>query len=164
LEIAGKNSGNYLFNRILLAGFIAGTLDAAAAIIDFYIKTGKSPAIVFIYIASAVFGKEAYSMSQFIALVGLLFHYLIAIIFSACYFLIYPKIKLLHWNNMINAIIYGIFVWIIMNMLVVPLTNAKHFPFNLWNALLAVFILIICIGTPITLMASSFYKNRSVIN
>jgi hypothetical protein len=163
LHLPGKNiSGALLFNRILLAGFIAGTLDAAAAIINFYITTGKSPVIVFVYIASAVFGKEAYSMSQFIAVIGLLFHYLVANVFSAFYFLIYPKIKFLHWNKITNAIIYGIFVWLVMNLLVVPLSRAQHFPFNIRNAILGVFILIICIGIPITMMASLFYRDREI--
>ena len=157
-----KNFGALILNRILLAGFIAGTLDAAAAIISFYITTGRSPVIVFVYIASVVFGKGTYFMSQFIAIVGLLFHYLIAIIFSAFYFLIYPKIKFLHGKPIPPGIGYGIFVWLVMNLVVVPLSRAQHFPFNIWNALLAVFILIICIGIPIAILASSFYKNRRI--
>lgn len=156
----GKYSPNYLFNRILLAGFIAGTLDAAAAIINFYITTGKSPVIVFVYIASGVFGKEAFSMSPFIAFAGLLFHYIIAAIFSALYFLIFPKVTFLQGHNIFSAIIYGVFVWLVMNMAVIPLSRAQHFPFDLGNALIAAFILIVCIGMPLSIMASSFYKNR----
>jgi hypothetical protein len=152
-----------VFNRILLAGFIAGTLDATAAIIQFYIKTGRSPVTIFIYIASGVFGKAAYGMSEFIALAGLLFHYVIAIIFSAFYFLLYPKIKLLRWNKIISIIIYGIFVWLVMNLVIVPLSLVKKLPFNLWNAIIGVVILILCIGVPIVTMASSFYKTRKNI-
>ena len=99
-------------------------------------------------------------MGQFIAVIGLLFHYLIANIFSAFYFLIYPKIKFLHWNKVTNAIIYGIFVWLVMNLLVVPLSRAQHFPFNIRNAILEVFILIICVGIPITIMASYFIAGK----
>ena len=151
---------NEIWNRILLTGFIAGTLDATAAIIQFYIKTGKSPVIIFIYIASAVFGKEAFSMSPFIAFAGLLFHYLIATIFSAFYFLIYPKIKLLQKNKIVDAIIYGIFVWLVMNLIVVPLSHVQASPFDLLSALLAAVILIICIGVPVSFIAFSFYKNK----
>lgn len=152
-----------MWNRILLTGFIAGTLDATAAIIKFYIKTGKSPVFVFIYVASAVFGKEVYTMGHFIAFAGLLFHYLVAIIFSACYFLLYPKLKFFHSNKIFNAIIYGIFVWLVMNLVVVPLTRVQVFPFNLLNALVETLILIVCIGMPISFITSSFYKNKKSI-
>ncbi len=91
MQIHDKNNfRNKIWNRILLTGFIAGTLDATAAILQFYIKTGKSPVIIFIYIASAVFGKDAFSMSQFIAFAGLLFHYLIAINFFRLLFFNLP--------------------------------------------------------------------------
>ncbi len=132
----------------------------AAASIQFYLKTGKGPVIVFIYIASGVFGKEAFSMSQYIAFAGLLFHYLIAISFTTFYFLIYPKIKWLHRNKILDAVIYGIFVWFIMNRVVVPLSKAQSFPFNIQKALIAASILIVCIGVPVSFIASSFYKNR----
>jgi hypothetical protein len=151
---------NELWNRIILTGFIAGTLDATAAIIQFYIRTGKSPVIIFIYIASGVFGKDAFSMSQFIAFAGLIFHYLIATIFSAFYFLIYPKIKFLRKNKIFDAIIYGIFVWIVMNLIVVPLSRAQTFSFIFINVLVAAVILILCIGIPVSFITSSFYKDK----
>ncbi|MDQ2862402.1 MAG: DUF1440 domain-containing protein [Bacteroidota bacterium] len=164
MQLAKKNNGTvFLWNRILLTGFIAGTLDATAAIIQFYIKTGKSPVFVFIYVASAVFGKDAYSMNHFIAFAGLLFHYLIATIFSAFYFLIYPKIKFLYSNKVSSAVFYGIFVWLVMNLAVVPLSRTQVFPFNLLNAVIALIILIVCIGMPVSFIASSFYRDRSNI-
>ena len=161
MQIPHKNNSAYsLWNRILLTGLIAGTLDATAASIQVYLKTGKGPVIIFVYIASGVFGKEAFSMSQYIAFVGLLFHYLIAISFTAFYFLIYPKIKWLHWNKILNAVIYGIFVWFVMNRVVVPLSKAQSFPFDIQKALVAAGILIVCIGVPVSFIASSFFKNR----
>src|SRR5689334_20808513 len=64
---------------VLITGLIAGTLDASAASIQYYINTGNNPARVFRYIAGAVLGpdtknKELYSM----AAIGLLLHFLIA--------------------------------------------------------------------------------------
>ncbi|MDQ6902243.1 MAG: hypothetical protein M3139_04410 [Bacteroidota bacterium] len=158
-----NNGSNSIFNRILLTGFIAGTLDAAAAIISFYVATGKSPVLIFIYIASAVFGKAAYSATQLIAIVGLLFHYLTAIIFSAFYFFIFPKLKFLHLNKIVAAIIYGIFVWLVMNLMVLPLSKVPPLHFHLANVLLAVGILIVCIGMPVSFIAFSFYKNQNTI-
>jgi hypothetical protein len=42
---------------VFLSGLLVGTLDITAALVQFYIKTGKDPLIVPKYIASAVFGK-----------------------------------------------------------------------------------------------------------
>ena len=156
------SSGKLLFRNILLAGIVAGALDATAAIIDYYIETGKNPVIIFVYIASGVFGKRVFQGSQSIAIFGLLFHFLIAIIFSAFYFWIYPKLKLLHVNRLTSAVLYGIFVWLVMNLVVVPLSITHTFTFHFMKALLAVIILIICIGLPISFRAASFYRKNSV--
>jgi uncharacterized membrane protein YagU involved in acid resistance len=161
LQTSPKTNTGKLFKTVLLTGLLAGTLDALAAIINFYVATGKNPTIIFIYIASGVVGKQAYSYGQSIAFLGLLFHYCFAIIFSAFYFLMYPKLKFLHWNKINSAILYGIFVWIVMNLAVVPLTITHTLTFHIMKALLAVAILIICIGIPISFIASSFYNKRT---
>jgi uncharacterized membrane protein YagU involved in acid resistance len=161
LQTSAKNYSGELFKTILLTGLLAGTLDALAAIINFYVSTGKNPIIVFVYIASGIFGKQAYSYGQSIALAGLFFHYCFAIIFSAFYFLMYPKLKFLQWNKINSAIIYGIFVWCVMNLIVVPWSKTPPLPFKIMHALSAVVILIVCIGIPVSFIASSFYNKRT---
>ena len=157
------HSGKSLFKTILLAGVIAGALDAAAAIIDFYIATGNGPVRIFVYIASGVFGKENGMSTQSMAIFGVLFHFLIAIIFSAFYFWIYPAIQFLHRNKLIDAFLYGIFIWLVMNLLVVPLSITHIWTFQLMKVLKSAIILIVCVGIPVTFMADSFYRKR-VIN
>lgn len=157
-----KTYSGELFRSILFAGLLAGVLDATAAIIDFSIESGKNPIIIFVYISSGVFGKQAFQGSQSIAIFGLLFHFLFAIIFSAFYFLIYPGMKFLHRNKVLSAIIYGIFVWLVMNLGVVPLTITHAITFHFTKALLAASILIACIGLPICFMAAAFYKRNAI--
>src|SRR5664279_2245551 len=123
--------GRLLFQKILLAGFVAGTLDALAAIINYYITTGKNPVIVFVFIASGILDKAAYSMPQSIAIVGLLLHFIIATIFSAFYFLVYPRVQFLRANKFVSAFLYGIFVWLVMNLVVVPLSLTPALPFHI---------------------------------
>jgi uncharacterized membrane protein YagU involved in acid resistance len=161
LQSSSKKKRGKLIKYIILTGLLAGTLDAVAAIIKYYITTGKNPVIIFIYIASGVLGKQAYSLDHSIAFLGLLFHYCFATIFSSFYFLIFPKLIFLHWNKLNGAIVYGIFVWLIMNLIVVPLSRTPPLPFHIMNALLAAFILIICIGIPVCFIASSFYNKRT---
>ena len=50
-----------IFSAILLTALLAGTLDAAAAVVHYIIATGKNPLVIFPYIASGVFGKAAFS-------------------------------------------------------------------------------------------------------
>lgn len=162
MQASSKNySGSSLFQTILFAGVIAGALDASAAIIDFYIATGNGPARIFGYIASGVFGKQEHLTTQSMIIFGVLFHFLIAIIFSAFYFWIYPSIQFLHKNKLTSAILYGIFVWLVMNLLVVPFSITHIWIFQLVRALKAILILIACIGIPITFMATSFYTKIS---
>ncbi|WP_276502336.1 hypothetical protein [Terrimonas pollutisoli] len=150
----------HFWKTILLSGLLVGSLDIIAALVQFYSKTGKDPLIVLKYIASAVFGKSAYSGSNSMAVWGLLLHFLIAFIWTIFFFLIYPKLKLLSWNRIVTGIIYGIFIWIIMTQVVVPISKATAGAFNVKNAIIAVLILIAVIGIPLSFIAHRFYSIR----
>ena len=149
----------HFWKTILLSGLLVGSLDIIAALVQFYSKTGKDPLIVLKYIASAVFGKSAFSENS-MAVWGLLLHFLIAFIWTIFFFLIYPKLKLLSWNRIVTGIIYGIFIWIIMTQVVVPISKATAGAFNIKNAIIAVLILIAAIGIPLSFIAHRFYSIR----
>ena len=151
-----KNFGK----TIVLAGLLVGSLDIIAALVHFYIRTGKDPLIVLKYVASAVFGKSAFSGGNMMAVWGLLFHFLIAFIWTILFFLIYPRLRLLSWNRVVTGILYGIFIWIMMTQLVVPMSNASAGPFDLKQAIIAVLILIGAIGLPLSFMAHRYYASR----
>jgi len=148
------------FQTILLATLIAGTLDITAAVINFSINGGK-PINIFYFIASGVFGKEvAYGSGQWMAVVGLLFHYLIAFLFSLFLFLVYPWIKSFLRIKVLIGVLYGIFVWLVMNRIVLPLSNTPTIPFKIRGAIIGCLILIFCIGIPITFVVDRYYSNR----
>ncbi|MDQ7949115.1 MAG: hypothetical protein REI78_10730 [Pedobacter sp.] len=141
---------------ILKAAFIVGTLDILAAFLNFYAKTGKNVGIVLKYIASSIFGKQAMAGGEDMVLTGLLLHYLIALIFTLFFALIYKNMWRWFQHTVLIAIIYGVFVWLVMNLLVVPQTLALPIPFS-WSAgLINCLILIVCIGLP---LAYLFRKN-----
>ncbi|MBI5857083.1 MAG: hypothetical protein HZB42_05480 [Sphingobacteriales bacterium] len=154
------------FKAVLLTGLIAGSLDAIAACIQYYIKTGNNPAKVFRYIASGAFGKEALAKNLYgMAAWGLLFHFLIALSFTLLFFLFYRQIKMLLSDKYLTAVLYGLFVWSVMNLLVVPVTFGKEINVKIPDALIAAGILIIAIGLPVSLMADRYYsKIRTEIN
>ncbi|CAA9196783.1 hypothetical protein FLA105534_01308 [Flavobacterium bizetiae] len=147
---------------IFLSGLIAGTLDILAAVIIYAVVLEKTTAIKILQsIASGVFKKEAYTGGSQMAWLGLGLHYLIAFIFAWFYFIVYPYFPFLKKNLILSGALYGIFVWIVMNLIVLPITfpllPEKHFDFPL---LLSILILIFCIGLPIASVTRKFYAFR----
>lgn len=149
------------YKTVFLTGLLAGTLDITAAIIHFLIRGGHDPVQIFIYIASGVFGQAAYSGNAAMPVLGLIFHYVIAFIWTILFFITYPRVSLLRKNKYISAIIYGAFIWLVMNLIVVPLSSVRQFPFRIDQALTGVAILIVAIGFPVSLIASRYFAIRS---
>lgn len=149
-----KPSG--LLNIILRAGLLAGTLDILAAIL--ILAKGKAVATLK-FIASGVFGKAAFSGGAEMVAAGAFFHYFIATSFTAGYFLVYPGLPLLQKNKWMSGVFYGIFVWTLMNRVVVPLSHAPQSPFAWDSALKNMAILVVCIGLPIAWLADRFYSS-----
>ncbi|MGC4021091.1 MAG: DUF1440 domain-containing protein [Cyclobacteriaceae bacterium] len=145
---------------ILITGFIAGTLDILAAILIFSILLNKVKAIILLQgIASGVFGKSAFEGGMMMAILGLIFHYFIATSFSVIYFLVYPKLKITHVHPIILGTIYGILIWCVMNLLVLPLSNVTPSSIKLIPAIRGIAILILCVGVPISTMAHRYSKS-----
>jgi len=145
---------------IIKAGLVAGTLDIIAAFLNFYYKTGKNPTIVLKYIASAIFGKEAMTGGIEMILTGLLLHFIIAFIFTIFFSLIYKKLWSWLQNTVLIAVLYGVFVWLVMNFAVVPFSRASQIPFSWSGVITNIIILIVCIGLPLSYL---FRKNSQAI-
>lgn len=145
---------------IITAGLIAGSLDIISACVQFYLKTGKNPVRVLKFVASGVFGKDALAEGTMYAAWGLLFHYLIAFSFTLFFFWIYPRWKVLSFNKYLTAVGYGLFVWLIMNRVVVPLSQTPKTPFQLTQAMIAATILICMIGLPLSLIIGKYYSEK----
>jgi len=178
---ATTKSSNFL-KAFFLTGLLAGSLDAIAAMTQFMIKNnGGDPLKVWRYVASGVLGQEVMTKNIWlIAGLGLLFHFCIAFTFTLFFYLIFPKIKFLSKNLIITGLGYGIFVWLVMNLLIVPLSNVsskgklwgsipdangiKHivfqFPPNPTQMIIGILIIMLCVGLPIALMAGRYYSRR----
>src|SRR5262245_53905065 len=115
---------------ILKTGLIAGTCDIICAMLHYFIRTGNNPLRILNYVAGAVFGPEASGSGVLMPVLSLLFHYTIATIFAAFFFLIYPHLKFLSKNIVLSGIGYGLFVWLVMNLIVVPMSRIGRFPSN----------------------------------
>jgi hypothetical protein len=142
-------------------GLLAGSLDIFLACLNAFIAKGTSPVIVLQFIASGAFGKAAFSGGWLMPLAGLLFHFIIAYSFTALFFWLYPSIKIMSKSIVATAIVYGIFIYVVMNLLVLPLTKIPAIPFRLEKAVIAVLILIGAIGLPLSIAARTFFRHRN---
>jgi hypothetical protein len=147
--------------KILLAGIIAGTLDITAAMLQFFIKTGKDPFIVPKFIASGVFGSTAMKGGADTIAWGFLFHYMIAMSFTVFFFWLCSRRPALLQNRLLTGIGYGIFTWAVMRFVVVPLSFTTNQPSTLSGTFIAILILVVCIGIPLAYMAAAFRKQKA---
>lgn len=140
---------------ILITGIIAGTLDILAAII---ILASGNAVGTFKYIAGGAFGKAALEGGNEMVAFGAVFHYIIAVCWTAAFLVAYPKLPFLKRSRWLNAIVYGIVVQILMSFVVLPLSNIPPRAFSLWGFLENAVILMFSIGLPAALAAERFYK------
>lgn len=143
-----------------LAALLVGTLDIAAACVQYFVKTGKSPVNVIRYIASGAFGSNAYNGAVEMIAWGLFFHYLIAAVFSFLFFALMIKFPSLLKTKIMLAIAYGSFIWAVMRFAVMPFARLSPPPVAPDTAATAILILIVCIAVPLILIAS---KERAKI-
>ncbi len=146
---------------ILQAGLIAGTFDILAAFTHAYLAGGATPERVLRFVASGVFGASAFTGGMWIAVAGLLFHYLIAIGWAAIFYMLYPTIRKASTNWVINGFVYGIIVWTLMNFVLVPLSNTAPHPIKFTqNTFIGLGIIMLCIGLPISWIVQRKYRER----
>ncbi|KAA2243088.1 DUF1440 domain-containing protein [Chitinophaga agrisoli] len=140
-------------STILRTGLVAGTLDITAAITVYAFILDKVTALQLLQsVASGVYGRQAFTGGLAMGLAGLLFHYLIALTFTTAYYLVYPYLPFLQRHPVISGIVFGIVVWSIMNLLVLPLSNCATRPLQLGPSLLGMAIIIVMIGLPVALL------------
>jgi len=148
------------FPTIIFAGLTAGFLDGVAASLHYFISTGNNPTKVFQYIASAVFGKSAFSGGLGMAGWGIVFHFIIAMAFAWLFYLIYSIFFRFLKNKLIIGIVFGLMVWVIMNLAVVPFTKAPPIPFQIQGAIINMLILIFMVGLPISLIIHWYFATK----
>jgi hypothetical protein len=142
---------------ILIIGLIAGTLDIITALI----LAKGNPLRMGQFIASGAIGRDAaFAGGLGTSLLGYFFHYFIAYTWTTLFFLLYPKVKLLQKNKIIVGLVYGILVWIVMNRVVLPLSQIPQRPFNLTQALIGMTVLMVMIGLPVSVLTHRYYSGK----
>lgn len=142
---------------VLLAGFIAGTLDILSAII--FLAKGNWRGTLK-YVASGAFGNVAKEGGREMIVYGALFHYIIAFSFTIAFFIAARYIYFLWKNPVVTGLLYGIFVWAFMSYVVLPFTQIPSHPFSFSSAWKNILILMLAIGLPVSLITAKYYSHK----
>ena len=134
---------------ILLAGLVAGALDITYVFVYF---NQADPFAVLRGIAAGLLGPTARQGGTGIAALGLALHFVIAIGAAAVFYAASRKLKALVRWPWIAGPLYGVAVWLFMNLVVLPLSAnpPKTFPAATWKPVLIAHL--ICVGLPIALI------------
>ena len=150
-----------IWRAILWAGLAAGFLDITAAFVV-YGAFGARPMRILQGIAGGLLGPGSFDGGIATALLGLLCHFFIAYSAATVFFLLSRKIPFLVQRFILSGVIYGIAVYFFMNRVVVPLSNARKYPFSLKMMLIGIIIHIFCVGLPIATSVRRFSTPKSL--
>jgi uncharacterized membrane protein YagU involved in acid resistance len=146
---------------VMIAWVLAGTLDITTAIL-YYVGPSSARAERLLQgIARGVLGARALDGGVATALLGLALHYLIALIWTLVFFVACRTFSVLRRHLVLTGIVYGIIVWTVMNLVVLPLSNAARAPFQPQAATIAAIILILCVGLPISLVIGRHMRDET---
>jgi uncharacterized membrane protein YagU involved in acid resistance len=144
---------------ILLGGLIAGTLDISYACIFSYIRRGTSPVRILQSVASGALGRSAFDGGAKTAALGLVFHFMIATIAAAVYYLASRPLRFLVSQALICGPLYGVCIYLVMNFVVLPLSAIGSRPALPLPVLIGgLLIHMLGIGLPIALMVRRYSR------
>jgi hypothetical protein len=120
------------YQAILLGGLIAGALDITYACVHSYIRRGTKPTAVLKYVAGGALGPGAFAGGAKTAALGLIFHFLIALIAATVYYFASRALRFMITHAVISGILYGLCVYLVMNLVVLRL-SALHITTYPWS-------------------------------
>lgn len=123
---SGQSRRSLSAANIFLIGLVAGTLDISDALIFSYFR-GTTPKMVFQYIASGLLGiSKAHALGAESVALGVVMHYCIAMSWTVVFYLLSQRFAVLVRRPVISGLIYGLFVYLFMNLVALPLSNVPH--------------------------------------
>jgi hypothetical protein len=142
---------------ILLGGISCAILDGAASTIQFALR-GVNPSRVWQGVASGLLGPDSFRHGTASAVLGLLCHFLIAMVAATVFSLAIRYLPSLVRHSLLTGALYGVIVFLFMNLVVIPLSAMPKRPFTWSGVITQVLIHIFCVGLPISLAASRFWR------
>lgn len=144
----------------MLGGLTVGVLDSLDALVFFGLR-GVSPTRLFQGIAAGLLGRQAFEGGMATALLGILIHFFIAFVVVATYHAAArarPGLLLHPW---VFGALYGVMVFAVMNLLVIPLSAIGARSFSAGVLLNGLLIHVLGVGLPAALSARAAGLERA---
>ena len=135
----------------MIGGFAAGTLDILASMIIWSWRVPRA-------VAGGVLGPRVFQTEALtVWSLGLALHYVIACGAATVYYLASRRLVFLREHAVVCGVFYGISVWLVMSLVVVPL-SALHAmgPFEYWSVVRGLLVHMVCVGLPIAFAVKKF--------
>ena len=129
-------------------------MDITSAII-IVLSRGSTVTRLFQFIASGLLGQEAFQGATATVALGLALHFLIAFTLVAVFYAASRSVRFLREHAVVSGIVYGLLVYAVMNLIVLPLSAAqpRH---SLTGDLIQIGIHMFVIGLPTALLLRRF--------
>jgi len=139
---------------IAITGLAVGTMDITSAIIITLLRGGTIMRLLQ-FVASGLLGKQAFAGGLPIAALGLALHFLIAFGLVTVFYFASGRLAFLRQHPVTSGIIYGLIIFAVMNLIVLPLSAAapRH---SLSGDLIQIGIHMFVIGLPASLLLRRF--------
>jgi len=139
---------------IAITGLIVGAMDITSALIMAVLR-GSTPMRLLHFVASGLLGPRAFEGGVATAALGLVLHFVIAFIIVTIFYVASRKFVLLRRHAVISGMAYGLIVYAVMNLIILPLSAAK--PRHLLVPdLIQIAIHMFIIGVPTALLIRRF--------
>lgn len=112
---------------ILYGTLVVGVLDALDAVVFFGLR-GVRPIRIFQSIAAGVLGRAAFQGGLATAVLGACLHFFIAFVVVLTFYLASRRAPVLTRHAVVSGLLYGLVVYLVMNLVVVPLSAASAAP------------------------------------
>jgi uncharacterized membrane protein YagU involved in acid resistance len=134
-------------------GLVAGTLDIVYACAYWGLRRGVPPRRILQSVAAGLLGKASFDGGARTAALGLALHFFIALTMAAVYFVGARRWSLLWRRPWLCGAAYGVFLYIVMNYVVVPLSRAAGGSKDPVWVTLSILVHALLIGVPCALFA-----------
>jgi hypothetical protein len=146
-----------IYKAILSGGAACGALDGMAAITLLHFQ-GIGASRVWKGVASGLIGSKSFQIGWPSTALGLFLHFSIALVAALVFSLAAQPLPWLLNNVLAAGAFYGVTVYIVMNLIVVPLSARPKKPFTTAQIVSQIIIHVVCVGLPITSIANYFAR------
>ena len=147
-----------LWPVIVRAGLLAGALDITFACLYWALRAGVPAERIFQSVAAGLLGESSFSGGWATAALGLGLHFAIVLAMAAAWCLAARRWPALLRHPWRGGVLYGLFLYGLMQFVVVPLSAAPGGSQDpLWITL-SVLAHVVLVGLPIALLAGRFLR------